>query len=60
MEGVPFKAGVGSFMYAMMATRANISYAVSLESQCTSKVGPPYWMVVKRIMRYLKGTKDFK
>ena len=25
-----------------------------------SKAGPPHWMVVKRIMRYLKKTLDFK
>jgi hypothetical protein len=24
------------------------------------KAGPPHWMVVKRIMRYLKSTLDFK
>ena len=32
MEGVPYKAGVGSLMYAMMATRADITFAVSTMS----------------------------
>ena len=47
-------------MYAMMASRANIAFAVSLVSQFMSKVGPPHWMALKRIMRYLKGTLNFK
>ena len=33
MEGVPYKAGVGSFIYAMMATKADISFAVSIVTQ---------------------------
>ena len=60
MEGVPYKAGVGSLMYAVVATRANIAFAVNMVSQFMSKAVPPHWMVVKRIMRYLKGTLDFK
>ena len=60
MEDVPYKAGVGSFMYAMVATRANIAFAVSTVRQFMSKACPPHWMAVKCIMRYLKGTLDFK
>ena len=60
MEGIPYKAGVGSLMYAMVAMRVNIALAVSTVSQFMSKGCPPHWMAVKRIMRYLKGTLDFK
>ena len=60
MKGVPYKAGVRSLMYAMMATRADITFAVSTVSQFMLKAGPLHWMAVKRIMRYLKGTLDFK
>ena len=60
MKGVPYKARVGSLMYAMMAKRADIAFAVSTVSQFMSKVDPQHWMVVKRIMRYLKSTLDFK
>ena len=38
MEGVSNKAGVGSLMYAMVATRANIAFAVSTVSQFMLKV----------------------
>ena len=60
MEGVPYKAGIGSLMYAMVATRANIAFAVSTVSQSMSEACPPHWMAMQHIMRYLKGTLDFK
>ena len=56
MKGVLYKAGVGSLKYAMVAARANISFAVSTISHFISKAIPPHWMAVKRIMRYLKNT----
>ena len=56
MEGVPYKAIVGSLMYAMVATKAGIAFTVNT----VSKAGPPHWMAIKHIMRYLKGTLDFK
>ena len=39
MEGVPYKAKVGSLMYAMMAMTADITVVVSMVSQLMSKVG---------------------
>ncbi len=60
MEGVPYKAAVGSLMYAMVGTRPDLAFAVSTVSQFMAKAGPPHWMAVKRIMRYLKGTLDLK
>lgn len=60
MEGVPYKAGVGSLMYAMVGTRADLAFPVSMVSQFMSKAGPAHWSAVKRIMRYLQGTLDYK
>ena len=60
MGDVPYKARVRSLMYAMVATRVDIAFVVSTVSKFMSKVGPLHWMVVKRIMRYLKGTLDLK
>jgi hypothetical protein len=60
MQGIPYKACVGSLMYAMVATRADLAFAVSVVSQFMSKPGPMHWAAVKRIMRYLKGTSDMK
>ena len=44
----------------MVATKADILFAVSTDSQFMLKAGQPHWMAMKRIMRYLKGTLDFK
>jgi hypothetical protein len=60
MEGVPYKSGVGSLMYAMVATRADLAFAVSMVSQFMSRAGPTHWSAVKRIMRYLQSTMDYK
>ena len=60
MIGVPYKARVRFIMNAMMAPRADITFSVSTVSQFMLKAGPPHWMVVKRIIRYLKGILDFK
>ena len=42
IKGVPYKAKVGSLMYAMVVTRADIAFAVSTVSQFMLKVGPPH------------------
>ena len=56
IEGAPYKAMVGFLMYIIMATRADIVFAVRTVSQFISKANPPHWMAMKYIMRYLKGT----
>jgi len=60
MQGIPYKAAVGSLMYAMVGTRPDLAFPVSMVSQFMSRAGPSHWMAVKRIMRYLKGTLDLK
>ena len=60
MDGVPYKAAVGSLIYAMVATRADLAFAMSVVSQFMASLAPLHWMAVKRIMRYLKGTLDVK
>ena len=60
MQGVPYKEAMGSLMYAMVPTRADIAFAVSVVSQFMSKPSSIHWAAVKRILRYLKGTLDVK
>ena len=60
MQGVPYKEAVGSLMYAMVATRADIAFAVSVVSLFISKPSSMHWAAVKRILRYLKGTLNVK
>ena len=44
----------------MVATRADLAFAVSMVSQFMSRAGPTHWSAVKRIMRYLQSTMDNK
>jgi hypothetical protein len=60
MKGIPYQKAVGSLMYAMVATRPDLAFAVSVVNRFMSKPGPMHWMAVKRIMRYLKGTIDVR
>ena len=58
MAHVPYKSAVGSLMYAMVATRPDIAFAVSAVSRFMADPGPTHWSAVKRIFRYLKGTQS--
>ena len=59
MSKVPYASVIGSLMYVMMCTRPDICYAVGLVSRYQSNPGQKYWMAIKRILRYLKGTSDY-
>lgn len=52
-----FKELVGSLLYLSTCTRPDISHAVSIASR-TSEPTQSHWNALKRILRYLKGTKD--
>eukprot|EP00253_Pinus_taeda_P002408 PITA_02408 len=49
---------VGSLIY-LTTTRPNISFAVSMVSRFMAKPKELHWKVVKRILRYLRGTVGY-
>lgn len=52
---------IGSLMYLATYTRPDIKHAVSLLSQFNEYPGPyHHWTAAKRVLRYLKGTKNLK
>ena len=57
---VPYVEAVGSLMYAMMSTRPDLAYPVSLVSRYQANLGLAHWEFVKRIMKYLKGILHHK
>jgi hypothetical protein len=59
MEKVSYSSVVGSLMYVMMCTRSDISFAVGMVSKFQANPGQSHWKIVKRILRYLKGTTDY-
>ena len=59
MAKVPYAEAVGCLIYAIAATRFDISYAVSAVSRYMSNPGQIHWKAVKQIIQYLNSTKDF-
>lgn len=57
MRRVPYKEAIGSLMYAAMGTRPDIVFAISTLAQFLQNPGWPHWEAVKRVFRYLLGTK---
>ena len=58
MKSVPYAPAVGSLMYAMVATRLDISHAVGVISRFMHNPGRLHWNAVKHLFRYLACTKD--
>lgn len=54
-----YQSAVGSLMYAMLGTRPDIAFAVSVVSRYASNPDESHWKAVKRIFRYLNGTRDW-
>ena len=53
-----YQSLVGSLLYAAIATRPDISQAVSKVCKYTSNPSEAHMTAAKRILRYLKGTAD--
>ncbi|XP_068461842.1 secreted RxLR effector protein 161-like [Phaseolus vulgaris] len=45
-------------MYAQTCTRPDISFAVGMLGRYQSNPGLHHWKAVKKVLRYLQGTKD--
>src|SRR3954467_679526 len=45
-------------MYAMICTRSDVSYALSVCSKYQSNLGNAHWVAVKNILKYLNTTKN--
>lgn len=58
LHNIPYREAVGSLLFVSLVSRPDITYAVRLVSRYLEKHGTPHWQAVKRIFRYLKGTKN--
>ncbi|KAL4368576.1 hypothetical protein GQ457_05G023610 [Hibiscus cannabinus] len=58
MSQIPYDSAIGSIMYAMICTRPNLSYALSMTSRYQANPGEDYWTAVKNILKNLRRTKD--
>lgn len=60
LKDIPYQEAVGSLLFAAQISRPDIQFAVGAVSRFNHNFGKAHWVAVKRIMRYLKGTIDFK
>jgi len=60
MVNVPYRELLGLLMFIANGTRPDISYHVNILAQVANNPGRIHWEAAKRVVRYLKGTRDYK
>lgn len=56
----PCQSLIGCLMYIMLSTRPDLSTAVNILSRFASKNNKELWQCLKRVLRYLKGSRALK
>ncbi|XP_059633439.1 secreted RxLR effector protein 161-like [Cornus florida] len=59
MKGIPNGSAVGSIMYAQVCRRPDLAYMVGMLGRYQSNPSIDHWKAVKKVQRYLQGTKDY-
>jgi hypothetical protein len=55
-----YQSMIRRLMYAMTATRPDIAYAIGVRSQYNHDLSNEHMVALKRVFRYLNGTKDWR
>jgi hypothetical protein len=58
MKNVPYREIIGSLMYAAQGTRPDVAFPVTALSQFLQNPGQTHWEEAKKVVRYLKGTRE--
>ena len=58
MKNIPYRELLGMLSYIANHSRPDISYATNILSQVQLNPGRIHWETAKRILRYLKGTRN--
>lgn len=58
-RNVPYRELIGSLMYLAIATRPDISFALSYLSQHLENPSVAHWNALKRMLKYIKGTSNY-
>jgi hypothetical protein len=60
MRNMPYHEVIGSLMWACLGTHPDIAFAVTTLSHFSKDPGEAHWLVVKWVLRYLKGTRELQ
>ena len=58
MSKIPYANLVGSLMYAMVCTKPDLAYPISMVSRFMENPGKIHWLALKWLMRYVHGSLD--
>jgi transposase InsO family protein len=58
MQGIPYRAIIGSLMYLMVSTRPDIAAAVGMLSRFLENPGRSHYEAAKRVLRYISKTRN--
>ncbi|KAJ9544716.1 hypothetical protein OSB04_024423 [Centaurea solstitialis] len=58
MKLIPYASAIGSIMYAMLCTRPDVAYSISVTSRYQQNPGEAHWVAVKNILKYMRRTKE--
>jgi len=56
---IPFREAVGALIFISIVSRPDIFYSVNQISRFVNNFNENHWNAVKKIMKYLKGTKHY-
>ena len=57
MKTVPYASAVESLQYAQVCMRPDLVFVTVLLGRFQSNPGTEHWKLVKKVLRYLQGTK---
>lgn len=60
LTNIPYQEAIGSLLYLSQGTRPDICFIVNKLSSFNKKPEQQHWLALKRVLRYIKGTKDYK
>lgn len=60
MRNVPYIQATGALLYLAMCTRPDIAYPVGVLCRFNMNPGPAHWKAVKHLLRYIRGTLDYR
>lgn len=58
-KNYPYQQLIGSLMYLSVLTRPDITFSVSFLSQYNNCFNESHWKHLKRLLKYLKGTREY-
>lgn len=59
IDNIPYPEAIGGLLYCALATRPDIAHAVAILSQHCKSPKAEHWQGIKRVLRYLKHTKEY-